>query len=45
LIGVHSLVDFSMQVPAIPYVYALLMGVACAQSFSSSAQPRTVTRR
>ncbi|MGJ0428114.1 O-antigen ligase family protein [Methylobacter sp.] len=45
LIGVHSLVDFSMQVPAIPYVYALLMGVACAQSFSSSAQPRTVIRR
>ncbi|WP_155920688.1 O-antigen ligase family protein [Methylobacter luteus] len=39
LIGVHALVDFSMQIPAVPYVYALLMGLACAQSFSSSAQP------
>jgi O-antigen ligase len=45
LIGVHSLVDFSMQIPAVPYVYALLMGVACAQSFSSFAQPRTMIRR
>jgi O-antigen ligase len=45
LIGVHSLVDFSMQIPAVPYVYSLLMGVACAQSFSSSAQPRAMIGR
>jgi len=35
LIATHSLVDFSMQIPAVAYTYALLMGVACAQSFSS----------
>ncbi|WAK01554.1 O-antigen ligase family protein [Methylobacter sp. YRD-M1] len=45
LIGGHSLVDFSMQIPAVSYVYALLMGVACAQSFSFSAQPRAMIRR
>jgi uncharacterized membrane protein YhhN len=35
LIATHAYVDFSMQIPAIPYTYALLMGAACAQSFSS----------
>ncbi|MFI3191065.1 hypothetical protein BCS42_02655 [Crenothrix sp. D3] len=35
LIATHACVDFSMQIPAIPYTYALLMGAACAQSFSS----------
>ena len=35
LIGLHSLVDFSLQIPAIAYCYALLMGACCAQSFSS----------
>ncbi|MDO9103694.1 MAG: O-antigen ligase family protein [Methylovulum sp.] len=35
LIAAHASVDFSMQVPAVPYTYALLMGAACAQSFSS----------
>lgn len=40
LIGAHSLIDFSMQIPAVSYAYALLMGAACAQSFSSSPQSR-----
>lgn len=35
LIGGHALVDFSIQIPAVAYTYALLMGAACAQSFSS----------
>ncbi len=35
LIAIHSLVDFSMQIPAVAYTYAMLMGAACAQSFSS----------
>ncbi|MGR9101017.1 MAG: O-antigen ligase family protein [Gammaproteobacteria bacterium] len=33
LIAGHSLVDFSMQIPAVAYIYSLLMGAACAQSF------------
>jgi O-antigen ligase len=36
LIAAHSSVDFSMQIPAVAYIYALLMGAACAQSFSST---------
>lgn len=35
LIACHAFVDFSMQIPAIPYTYLLLMGAACGQSFSS----------
>ncbi|MDP1615278.1 MAG: O-antigen ligase family protein [Methylococcales bacterium] len=38
LIAAHANVDFSMQIPAIPYTYALLMGAACAQSFSTRNQ-------
>lgn len=35
LIAAHAYVDFSLQIPAIAYTYALLMGASCAQSFSS----------
>jgi O-antigen ligase len=35
LVGTHALVDFSLQIPAVAYTYALLIGAACAQ-----AQPR-----
>jgi O-antigen ligase len=35
LIAAHASVDFSMQIPAIPCTYLLLMGAACGQSFSS----------
>lgn len=34
LVAAHANVDFSMQIPAIPYTYALLMGAACAQSYT-----------
>lgn len=37
LVASHAFVDFSMQIPAIPYTYLLLMGAACGQSFSSKA--------
>lgn len=33
--GVHSLVDFTMQVPAVAATFALLLGTCCAQSWSS----------
>ncbi len=32
LVGVHALVDFSLQIPAVTYTYALIMGAAVAQS-------------
>jgi O-antigen ligase len=35
LVGLHALVDFSLQLPAVAILYACIMGVACAQSFSS----------
>ena len=35
LVGLHSMVDFSLQIPAVTVAYMFLMGVAVAQSFSS----------
>lgn len=36
LVSVHSLVDFSLQMPAVAITYSAIMGVACAQSFSAN---------
>ncbi len=33
LVGVHALVDFSIQIPAVAAVYFLLLGIAFAQSW------------
>ena len=35
LVGLHATVDFSLQLPAVAILYACIMGVACAQSYSS----------
>jgi len=35
LAGIHATVDFSLQLPAVAMLYATIMGVACAQSYSS----------
>ena len=35
LVGAHALVDFSLQIPAVSYTYALIMGAAVAQTISS----------
>ncbi len=35
LVGVHSIVDFSLQIPAVTVTYAFLMGIAAAQCWSS----------
>ena len=35
LVGLHSLVDFSLQIPAVSVTYAFVLGLACAQSWSS----------
>jgi hypothetical protein len=37
LVGVHALLDFSLQLPAVAILYACIMGLACAQSRSSQA--------
>ena len=34
LVGLHSLVDFSLQIPAIAILYAAIMGIAVSQSWS-----------
>jgi O-antigen ligase len=35
LVGIHSFMDFSLQMPGVAITYACIMGVACAQSYSS----------
>ncbi len=37
LLGVHGLVDFSVQMPAVAVTLALLLGIGFAQSFSTAA--------
>ena len=41
LIGLHAVVDYSIQNPAVASLYFLIMGAACAQCWSS----RTDTSR
>lgn len=35
LVGLHATVDFTMQIPAVAATYALIMGAACSQSWST----------
>jgi O-antigen ligase len=39
LVASHSLVDFSLQMPAVAVTYSLLIGIGCAQSWSSRVRP------
>tara|TARA_R110002074_G_scaffold299444_1_gene470971 strand:- start:783 stop:2081 length:1299 start_codon:yes stop_codon:yes gene_type:complete len=36
LVGLHSLVDFSLQIPAVTIFYAFVMGVSASQSWSQN---------
>lgn len=45
LVGVHSLVDFSLQIPAVAITYSLLMGLACAQSWNTEKHMPLPRRR
>jgi len=38
LAAVHSMVDFSFQIPAIGATFAFILGISCAQSWSSGRQ-------
>ncbi len=40
LVGLHATVDFSLQIPAVAILYAAILGIACAQSFSSQEAGR-----
>jgi len=42
LVGLHSLVDFSMQIPAVAVTYCFIIGLSCAQSVSSREPERVV---
>jgi predicted RND superfamily exporter protein len=39
LVGVHALVDFSLEMPANAATYALLLGVGCAQAVQGRLRP------
>lgn len=39
LVGIHSLFDFSLQMPAVAITYACILGVASAQSYPSGPGP------
>ena len=41
LVGAHAFVDFSLQIPAVAATFALVLGVAAAQSWRSSGARRS----
>ncbi|MGE0745196.1 MAG: O-antigen ligase family protein [Rhodospirillales bacterium] len=45
LVGTHALVDFTMQSPAVAATYFLIMGAACAQSWSRPSRSSGSGRR
>lgn len=40
LVGLHALVDFSLQIPAVAVAYAAILGIGVAQSLPSRRQSR-----
>lgn len=40
LVGSHALLDFSIQIPAVAAIWAAIMGIAVAQSWSSADDPQ-----
>jgi O-antigen ligase len=42
LVGVHSLIDFSLQIPAVATSFYLLLGAGVAQSYSTSERSEAV---
>jgi O-antigen ligase len=39
-VGLHALVDFSLQIPAVAITWAALLGCGCAQATGSGRRPR-----
>lgn len=44
LVCTHAVVDFSIQIPAVAVTYLLILGVACAQSWSTREAPPAKAR-
>jgi O-antigen ligase len=44
LVGSHALFDFSLQIPAVAATYAMLMGLAYAQSYRTDGAPAHLPR-
>lgn len=44
LVGVHALVDFSLQIPAVAVTYAFILGIGFSQSFGSNELPDPAKR-
>lgn len=42
-VGLHALVDFSLQIPAVAVTWAAILGCGCAQAMRSVRQPRRST--
>ena len=40
LVGTHSFYDFSLQIPAVAYTYALILGAGVAQAYPSTGSGR-----
>jgi O-antigen ligase len=45
LVGVHAMVDFTLQTPAVAATYFMVMGAACAQSWSRPSRSAGPGRR
>jgi O-antigen ligase len=41
LVGVHAVVDFSLQIPAVAVTYAVILGIGVAQSVSTARRRNT----
>ncbi|MEJ2123023.1 MAG: O-antigen ligase family protein, partial [Alphaproteobacteria bacterium] len=44
-LGLHSLIDFSLQIPAVAATFAFLLGLGCAQSWSTQPARRFGARQ
>ena len=44
LVGVHAAFDFSLQIPAVAVLYAVILGIGCSQSWSRQAEAAPFAR-
>jgi len=45
LVGVHSVFDFSLQIPAIAVTYAAILGAACAQAWPTARRNKILIEK
>jgi hypothetical protein len=45
LVGLHALVDFSLQIPAVAIQFAAILAIGCAQSWSGQTDTAQAARR